>query len=171
MNKKAIPLGVKVVAFLFLFQVAAAVLNFLGWVVVLNLPDEAKSQLIETSEFNQALNIKSIEQLNSFCKMVFRDALMPFNLMINVFMLVLAFGLFNLKNWARIVTVPFSCFSIAVNIWFLWSHPSLNPAQYVGKFVSFILYGAIIIYFTRAKVKEQFKGPPPNSVDSGEGQG
>lgn len=154
-NKR--PKGISILC-ISLFLISILVLGLLLCVYILristvNLPNASKMALIQGEQYKR-LHVNSIKEFDvfwkNFCNPIFDKT--KWDLLIDsVAVLILAIGLWYLINLARIglIIVLFARIGQTLVNSVIYKHPP--------HLLEIIVFGLIIYYLTRPKVKEQFK--------------
>jgi uncharacterized membrane protein (DUF2068 family) len=123
---------------------------------MLNMPKEFKEQVIKTELFKR-LNITSIEEFDKFFG---KHKKLSSNITVvahALILLVLTWGLWNLKEWSRIGAIIFEIYKAVSRIWVMPKFAVVGLSGLVGQIAALTTSLLIVIYLTRPKVKEQFK--------------
>jgi hypothetical protein len=162
MEKKSIPIGIKVISLILILPLLATLIMFFVTSMskaTLMLSDSKKNEIMQSAQWKR-LNITTIEQFDAYTKKTIpsNNSNLMWGFFIGTIALILSIGLLKLKIWSRMGTVIYSCFTILMSIlWFSPGASSKTPFLY-GKFFSIVTYAIIIYYLNRPNIKEQFIG-------------
>jgi len=156
MEKKRL-LGVKIICgWLVFFNVVSILLmlSSLNSLAKLRMPEAKKIELIQSKVYKQ-LNINSIEKFDEFHLRVSKASpSRPSYIGITLILIILTFGLWNLKKWAWFGLIFYSGLSIISGIILV----IISKIEGINLQYIFVIINTIIVYyFTRPKMKAQFK--------------
>ena len=149
------PLGIKVA---FFFLSLPFIIYFCTAIVAIslnNIPISKKIVMVHEGKFAKSHNITSVEELDKYLKHRNSTLFNPRLLTMMVLPFILGFGVFSLKNWARISLVIYSVYAIAMSLTAFYINQSSYNLFALFCLLTFFLW--CIYYLTRPKVKERFK--------------
>lgn len=120
----------------------------------LRQPDAKKIELMQSGAYKR-MNINSVEKFDEFHLRVSKaSSSRPSYIGITLILIILTFGLWNLKKWAWFGLVFYSGLSIISGIILV----IISKIRGINLQYLFVIINTINVYYlTRPKVKEQFK--------------
>jgi|GEM_PF-5197807 len=123
---------------------------------MIGLSDTKKIELMQSASYKK-LNIDSIEKFDKHFKPSMAPLRNPFFITNFIIVLGLSLGLWNLKKWAWIAMLFYAVFNIISKILLFRSIAVISKPSLFGALFFSTIWAIIIYYFTRPKVREQFK--------------
>ena len=163
-GQKKYPKGIMIISFILLLTFVLPLMIH-GFALGLNyhvkhMSQEDKIKKMQMPYFKK-LNIKTVDDFDKDAAMRVEKLKIHPSIAhkgIDAFIvLVLLFGLWGLKNWGRLGIIVFLIMRVFSGIYFLLLHRHYYNAQFLGITAPVLFYLFLIYYFTRPKVKEQFK--------------
>lgn len=155
MSNKMPPGGIKLICAILLIPYFLVFISSVFSVRMISLSDAKKVELMHSDVYKK-FNIDSIEKFDMHFKTP-ATQISNFWFLVNfVIILIIVFGLLNLKRWARVMIISYAVFHIASKILLFNSRAFTEKSSILGAIFFSVVWVIIIYYFITPKVRALF---------------